>query len=394
MQPTFAPRPDRRLPAAVVQVVYIVAGAAVGLILPTIDLGPTSAPESVSGLVLGIAGGFISFIALVFSLLFLVVQYGNTAVSPRLTLFRDAPIVGHSFGMFLGVFAYATAAGIQVGTRDDDVSILVPLLAIALVIVALWMSRSLQMRALHQLQFPATMEEIRRRGAEVLERVHRHPFASEEPDDELPPVRATIVWDRATTTLRQIDGPRLLTEARRLDAVIELHVPVGGELARGATVATVRAVQPLDGGYSAHVERAFDTGVDRAFAQDPLLAFRLLSDIGNRALSAATNDPATAVQVLACVQDLLVLVAGRRLDPGVVHDGQGRPRLRLRLPSWDDYLHAGVDEIAHYGRHAPTVRARLRVLLEAVLEQAPPERRPAVEERLAKLVAEEQRAER
>lgn len=389
MSPTFAPRARREIPAGIVQVVYIVVGAAVGLILPTIDVGPMSTPESVSGLVLGIAGGFISFIALVFSLLFLVVQYGNTAVSPRLTLFRDAPIVGHSFGMFLGVFAYATAAGIQVGTRDQDVSIVVPLLAIALVIVALWMSRSLQMRALHQLQFPATMEEIRRRGAEVIERVHRHPFsAGQSSDDELPPVRATIVWERATTTLRQIDGPRLLAEAGRFDAVIELHVAVGGELARGATVATVRADRPLDGSHAVHVERAFDTGVDRAFAQDPLLAFRLLSDIGNRALSAATNDPATAVQVLACVQDLLVLVAGRRLDAGLIYDGRGRPRLRLRLPSWDEYLHAAVDEIAYYGRHAPTVRERTRELLETVLEHAPPERRPAVERRLATLGAE------
>lgn len=383
MPPTFAPRPVRELPAAVVQVVYIVAGALAGLVLPTIDVGPMSTPESVSALVLGIAGGFISFIALVFSLLFLVVQYGNTAVSPRLTLFRDAPIVGHSFGMFLGVFAYATAAGIQVGTRDQDVSVLVPLLAIALVIVALWMSRSLQMRALHHLQFPATMEEIRRRGAEVLERVHPQPWSADPPAVvELPPAQGTVVWGRATTTLRQIDGPWLLAEARRLDAVIELHVPAGGELARATTVATVRADHPLA---AVRIERAFDTGVDRAFGQDPLLAFRLLSDIGNRALSAATNDPATVVQVLACVQDLLVLVAGRGLDPGTICDAQGRPRLRLRLPTWDEYLHAGVDEIAHYGRDAPTVRRRLRELLEAVIEQAPPERRPAVERRLRAL---------
>ncbi len=381
MTPVHAQRPRRELRVGVTHAIYVAAGVVLGLALPTIDRGPTIDPAAISPLVLGIAGGFISFIALVFSLLFLVVQYGNTTVSPRLTLFRDAPIIWHTFGLFLAVFAYATVAGIQVGTRDEPVSILVPGLAIALVIVALLLSRSLQLRALHQLQFPATMEEIRRRGAELIETLYLRPFTSEgAADDRLPPTQGTVVWDRATSTLRQVDVPGLMVEARDHDATIDLHVVVGTELARGATVATIHADRPVS---HVQVGRRLSFGVDRSFAQDPLLAFRLLSDIGNRTLSPAINDPATAVQVVACVQDLLVLLADRDLQPGPIRDADGRPRVRLRLPTWEEYLHAGVDEIAHYGRAAPTVRERLRELLETVRERAPVERRPAVDRRLA-----------
>jgi uncharacterized membrane protein len=55
------------------------------------------------------------------------------------------------------------------------------------------------------------------------------------------------------------------------------------------------------------------TGQERTFGQDPLFAFRLLADIGLRALSPAVNDPATAVQVLDTIQSLLAPLATRDL---------------------------------------------------------------------------------
>jgi hypothetical protein len=53
------------------------------------------------------------------------------------------------------------------------------------------------------------------------------------------------------------------------------------------------------------VLRGLVTGQERTFHQDPLFAFRLLADIGLRALSPAVNDPATAVQVLDTMQSIL-----------------------------------------------------------------------------------------
>lgn len=88
----------RRLRTGIVQALYLLAGVALGGLLPSVAAGPTIESATVAPMLFGAAGGFISFIALVFSLLFLVVQYGNTSVSPRLTIFRDDPIVWHTSG--------------------------------------------------------------------------------------------------------------------------------------------------------------------------------------------------------------------------------------------------------------------------------------------------------
>jgi uncharacterized membrane protein len=84
-------------------------------------------------------------------------------------------------------------------------------------------------------------------------------------------------------------------------------------------------VADLHGGEAsdAAVLGALVTGQERTFYQDPLFAFRLLSDIGLRALSPAVNDPATAVQVLDTIQSLLLALANRDLD---VADRQHRDR--------------------------------------------------------------------
>lgn len=157
------------------------------MLLPEVSAGPTIERTTVTPMLFGAAGGFISFIALVFSLLFLVVQYGNTSVSPRLTIFRDDPMVWHTFGFFTAVFAYCLVGGMITGTGDDQVTILVPAVGILLLVTALAMSRALQLRALRLLQFTAIMEEVRTRGEEVLTSLYRTPFASDEVDTSGPP---------------------------------------------------------------------------------------------------------------------------------------------------------------------------------------------------------------
>jgi uncharacterized membrane protein len=204
------------------------------------------------------------------------------------------------------------------------------------------------------------------------------------PACELPPVATPVRWTGQTALLRQIDLPRLFAEAVTLDAVIELHVNPGGELRRGLPFATVHATRAVDGG---GITAALTTGSDRTFAQDPLLAFRLLSDIGDRALSPAVNDPATAVQALGCIYDLLALVVDRALDVGRFAGDDGRLRVLVRFPTWGDFLSAGVDEIAHYGRDSQLVSARVRTLLSDLCALAPPDRRGPIERRLAQSMA-------
>ena len=127
---------------------------------------------------------------------------------------------------------------------------------------------------------------------------------------------------------------------------------------------------------------ALVTGQERTFHQDPLFAFRLLADIGLRALSPAVNDPATAVQVLDTLEALLVPLVTRDLDVAEIADDAGAVTVVLALPSWDDYLQTALDDLIESGSRSPMVLLRARALLASLLNAAPPQRRSSIAWRL------------
>jgi len=112
------------------------------------------------------------------------------------------------------------------------------------------------------------------------------------------------------------------------------------------------------------------------------VTFRLLADIGMRALSPAVNDPATAVQVLDTTESLLQVLVSRDLDVADIADGTGTVRVVLALPSWDDYLRIALDDLIESASQSPMVLLRARALLTTLLDAAPPARQPPITRRL------------
>jgi uncharacterized membrane protein len=133
-------------------------------------------------------------------------------------------------------------------------------------------------------------------------------------------------------------------------------------------------------------------GVDRQFGQDPLLAFRQLTEIGIRALSPAVNDPFSAVSAIAALDDLLRIVADKDLDIGRDADPSGVLRVVLKMPTWDDFLRAGVDEIAPDAARSPLAANALASVLDELPGVVPPERRDPVELRRRRFAESCQRA--
>ena len=54
----------------------------------------------------------------------------------------------------------------------------------------------------------------------------------------------------------------------------------------------------------------------------------------------------------------------------------------LALPSWDDYLRTGLDDLVESASRSPMVLLRARGLLSSLLNAAPPSRRPSIARRL------------
>ncbi|MFD7838717.1 DUF2254 family protein [Streptomyces sp. NPDC059761] len=386
------PIPLRRTPrlrAELSQLLFAASGVGLGLVLPRITGGPQVSGPQANELLIGLGFSVLGVTALIFSLLFLVVQWAHTSFTPRLTLFGNAPFVWRTFAFAIGLVVFCLTAGLVIGT-SSRVSTAVPGAAVVLLLVLLALLRTLQLKALASIQLAPVLHAVTERGRLVLDALRSAASrpAAPVPAAALPPLRSTVSWPRPMTILQQVDMERLLATARAAHAVVVLRVIPGTTLSFGAPVADIHtATEPPADQASADpapaVLAALLTGAERTFDQDPLLAFRLLADIVLRALSPAVNDPATAVQSLDCLEDLLTGQAGLPTGPLHVADPDGHVRVVVELPGRDEYLQTALGDVVSASAHAPMVLLRLRTLLLHLAAGQPADRDGLVQRRLA-----------
>ena len=117
----------------------------------------------------------------------------------------------------------------------------------------------------------------------------------------------------------------------------------------------------------------------RTLYQDPSYGVRQLVDIAIRALSAAVNDPTTAVQALDRLHALLRAVAEAPDPSGCYVDGSGVVRLVVPVPGWDRLVALAFTEIAFYGSDAPQISRKLTAIFDDLEECAGPDRTRAID---------------
>ncbi|MGW4700042.1 DUF2254 family protein [Streptomyces sp. NPDC004285] len=370
-------RPRRALRAGVAQVFAAVVGLALGLLLPGIDGGYQVAAVRAVDVLKVVGVGVLSVTTLIFSLLFLVVQWAAGNFSHRLLLFRTDPVVWRVFALVVGLLVYSVTATLAIGSHRT-VSVSVPTTALVLTGAALVLVRRLQLTALRSIQLAHVLADVRQRGQKVLRALYPED-STNSGARRLPDVTSTVTWAGDSVLLAQVDVLRLVRTATRADAVVVLKVPVGVALQPGDVVADVRGGRVPD----AEVLAAVVGEVERVFHQDPTLAFRLLSDIGLRALSPAINDPATAVQALDATEGLLRPIASADLGDRSIADEAGAVRVVMRLPSWDDFLRVGFDDLCRAASDQPMVLAHAHELLGRLRARAREDRRRSLDERMA-----------
>lgn len=196
-----------------------------------------------------------------------------------------------------------------------------------------------------------------------------------------------ITSDRAGS-IQSIDVPGLVAWANKHDQVLTVRAAVGDFVDAGQELIAVLGNGTVPPAACRRLRRMVSLGVERTVEQDIAFAMRIIVDIAVKALSAAINDPTTAVQVI----DHLSVVL-RRLGSAPVRgtlayrDNDGTPRLVMASQTWEDYLSLGVTEIREYGATSAQVMRRLRALLEGLDQAVRPEHRAAVQAELARLDA-------
>jgi uncharacterized membrane protein len=390
---------DRELPNWAIPTLYALSAIATALFLPRIEGRLLPSFESSIGLASAtaiytlIGSGMLGLTGIVFSLVFVMVQFSALAYSPRLVLWiaRDR-IIWHSLGTFIATFLYSVGG---LAWLDRNRSGKVPFLSSWLVIALLFASVAMFIALVSRiavLQINGMLSFTGDHGRKVIEKMYPPldaPIATVDSEQlHSIPVAQVLLHRGRPRAIQALDAPLLVRLASEADSMVEVASSVGDTVVEGTMLLRVRGGQ---GRIQEHaLRRSFKMGRERTFEQDPKYAIRLLVDIAIKALSPAINDPTTAVQALDQIEDLLRRLGHRRLEVGAWRDANDVLRLVLPGPTWEDFLILAFDEIRLYGAKSVQVMRRMKALASDLISALPEERRPPVyhyQERLDATIA-------
>jgi uncharacterized membrane protein len=113
------------------------------------------------------------------------------------------------------------------------------------------------------------------------------------------------VFPQRIAYLRNVDVSVLDAVAGELGAVIRLHHRPGAFLDKNSSLAVLIGGKAPDEAAMQKITEAFQMGESRRVEVDPRFGLILFSEIADRALSPAVNDPGTAISVLGTLVRLL-----------------------------------------------------------------------------------------
>ena len=347
-------------------------------------------PDTSLTLLSTISGGMITFTGIVFSMIFVMVQFSSNSYSPRLAPFYlHDNVIKHSLGMFTATFLFTLTTIAWASIIGDkiipDISVLISIGAVALsamLFLAL-------IQRISVLQITSVLFMITRFGRkEILENypvlmTENETAAETREKQQLPPLQKVITYDGISASLLEVNIKQLVNVAKRSDTVIEVLYAAGDLVPEGADVMKVFGKTPGVSEWQA--VRALRMGEQRTIDQDPKYAFRLIVDIAIRALSPAINDPTTAVMSLDRLEDLLRVLVNRDMMETRYYDNKGNLRVICQTPDWDDFLALAVDEIRIYGAPSIQVSRRLLALLTDLEKIAPESRKLAIRDHIQRV---------
>jgi len=375
----------------------IVLGALLGAVDVQVDksihlpAGWTYSASTATTVLSAIIGALAALTGFVVTVTVLVAQMAIGTFSARFMRiwYRD-PLLKTVLAILIGAFAFSFSLLRRV--ENNFVPNLGVTTAGVLVLVSLVLFAVFLNRYMHQLRPVAVAalvagyvhRDFKRLFTAVADdpEVFTEPFA---PDGEEP---ALVVRSTTAGAIQAIDLEGLVGWARRHDCLLVLRHRVGDFVPGHASLIEAYGGHPSAARDERALRRMVALGLERTVAQDPAFAIRIIADIACKALSAAINDPTTAVQVLDHLSEVLRIIGTTDLQ-SFRSPANGVPRrgVVMAMRSWDEYLALGVTEIREYGSTSIQVMRRLRAMLEELRGDVPPEHRDAVTEELARLDA-------
>jgi uncharacterized membrane protein len=317
---------------------------------------PSSVPNigqpALEGLLTIIASSMLTVST--FSLSILVSAFASAASSatPRATrLVMADDSAQHAISAFIASFIFAmvalTALGLDYyGDTGRFVLLVFTIYVLGYLILALlrWIDTLSKLGRMSH-----TITTVENAALPPLRNWHLEPALGARDDAPVDMPSGVPVHGVRSGFLQYMDLAELQRIAADHEALLHVRVRPGDFVAPSSVLAVFVGLQAPDGQALQALAKAFVVSRDRTEEQDPRLGLVILSEIAQRALSPAVNDPGTAVLVVGVLTRLLI-------DGTHDHAGEERPEVRYDrvtvLPVDQDALLRDVFEpIARDGAH-------------------------------------------
>ncbi|MGA9279669.1 DUF2254 domain-containing protein [Ilumatobacter sp.] len=337
----------------------------------TFPLWLSTTVESARAILSAIAGGLITAITLLLSMMLVAVQLASSQFSPRtLRNWIGDRTQQMAIGFVLGTTVFCLLVLRQTRTVTDgdpltpNISVL---LAVALGIGSLvavvrsvdQLTNRLRIGSVASDILAETIETIERRERLIpIEDPSNGPEGGEVPetDEVSPPDGAHPVLVTRSGWIQQIDHDVAVAGIPE-GCTLYLPMAVGSFTFPDAPIAWIWP-EPVDTeACDAAVRRSVAVGDTRTMQQDVGFGIVQMVDIALRALSPGVNDPNTASDLIAHLGVTMLKVWERPVAP-TTQESNGRTVIRQDLEH-GDYLHAAFDPIRIYGAHDPGVASTM-----------------------------------
>ncbi|MYT69193.1 MULTISPECIES: DUF2254 domain-containing protein [unclassified Streptomyces] len=330
--------------------------------------------DDVKTVVTTISSAMMTFIGVVFSISLVAVQMAGGQLTPRVVrLFVRSRITKLTFAVFLATFLLSLLVltsydGEQDPRRVTTVPFLQAFLTLGLVALSLLLFVMYVNSTLRMMRVGHVVDRVAWEAFRVMARM---PYGDGAARD-LGPESGQVAYEGRAGVLRDVNIARLVRIARRRGAVLRMIPRTGDFVVPGTVMFSVHGAAAPS---RRQLRSCVFVGVERAFHQDLGFGLRVLADVALRALSAAVNDPTTAVQAIDRIVQFLAAAGRGPLDTLRYTDRRGAVRLVQPVPSWDELVDLAFTEIRGCAAGTPQVTRRLLAGFDDLLSLVPEERR-------------------
>lgn len=349
----------------VIAVVVVLAARFVGPLLP-FSFSISLADGAVDSLLQIIATAMLTVSTFSVTAMVTAFSSATTTATPRSTQLLIAdPTSQNAVSTFIGAFTFSLVGIVALSTgyyggQGRTILFIATLVIIGIVVFTLlrWISHLSTFGRMADV-----IDRVEKAAGTSLELHAESPTLGARPAVAVPP-DATPVHADQVGYVTHIDVAGLDSFAQRHE--IEIHVRATPGRIADARLPLVSVSGHVDDDVASGIRRAFRVENHRTYEQDPRFGVIALSEIGSRALSPSTNDPGTAIEVIAALQRVLSRALHADRQPDIEHE-----RVYIAAPRLSDLLNDGFRPLARDGAAIIEVQVRLQKCLASLAASAP-----------------------